>query len=163
MWRVRPWRGESIWGEIKTMSQEPGAEAIASPPSLNRPLRWETREHEWETRGSAAPRHAQSADPFDVLMPPKNPATSTNPHRRTEADWSNHLARTEKNWLAIAALVSALFIAAPLAILFGHRALNAASRDQAQNAGMAIAALILGYLGILVGVVWFIVVAIAVS
>ena len=64
------------------------------------------------------------------------------------------MARTEKNWMAIVALVCALIVAAPLGILFGHLALNAASRGQADNEGVALAALVIGYLTLAIGVLW---------
>jgi peptidyl-prolyl cis-trans isomerase B (cyclophilin B) len=58
--------------------------------------------------------------------------------------------------MAVAALVCALIVAAPLGILFGHLALNAASRGQAQNEGVALAALVIGYLTLVFGILWVI-------
>ncbi|MCB2412394.1 DUF4190 domain-containing protein [Demequina sp. TTPB684] len=56
--------------------------------------------------------------------------------------------------MAVVALVCSLLVAAPLGILFGHLALNASSRGQAQNDGVALAALAIGYLTLVFGVAW---------
>lgn len=87
-------------------------------------------------------------------MPPRSFGTPARTHTTRSADLATHLARTEKNWMAIVALVCALLVAAPLGILFGHLALNAASRGQAQNEGVALAALVIGYLTLVVGFLW---------
>jgi Domain of unknown function (DUF4190) len=130
------------------MPQDPGADGLDNPASAERPLRWEVSE-------PGMPQRGRSDDPFEILMPPRSFGTSTRTHTTRNSDLATHLARTEKNWMAIVALVCALFVAAPLAILFGHLALNAASRGEAQNEGVALAALVIGYLSLVIGVLWF--------
>ena len=129
------------------MPQDPGIDGLDVPPSAERPLRWEVSE-------PGAPPRRSSDDPFDILMPPRSSGTSARPRTTRNSDLATQLARTEKNWMAIVALVCALFVAAPLAILFGHLALNAASRGQAQNEGVALSALVIGYLSLVIGVLW---------
>lgn len=64
------------------------------------------------------------------------------------------------NTYAIVSLVSA-FVISPLAVIFGHLSLKQIASTGEQGRGMAIAGLVLGYLGILVAiayVVFFVVV-----
>lgn len=129
------------------MSTDPGAGDVANPPSAERPLRWEVSEPGMPNRG-------RSDDPFEILMPRRNSGVSARTRPTRDYDLATHMARTEKNWMAIVALVCALVVAAPLGILFGHLALNAASRGQAQNEGVALAALVIGYLTLVIGVLW---------
>ncbi len=58
--------------------------------------------------------------------------------------------------MAIVSLVCSLMVAAPLGILFGHLALAAEARGEANNSGMAMAGLVIGYLVIAGGLLWLI-------
>lgn len=54
----------------------------------------------------------------------------------------------------IVALVTGLICCSPAAIVFGHLGMSASNRGEAQYKGMAIAGLILGYLGLLYWLFW---------
>ncbi|WP_156159041.1 DUF4190 domain-containing protein [Demequina gelatinilytica] len=64
---------------------------------------------------------------------------------------------TEKNWMGTASLVLSLvglftFITAIAGIVFGHLSLSAAKRGEADNRGMGIAGLVIGYLVVVLGI-----------
>lgn len=59
------------------------------------------------------------------------------------------------NTYAIVSLVSA-FVISPLAVIFGHLSLKQIKSTGEQGRGMAIAGLVLGYLGILVAVAYIV-------
>lgn len=59
------------------------------------------------------------------------------------------------NTYAIVSLVSA-FVISPLAVIFGHLSLKQIASTGEQGRGMAVAGLVLGYLGILVAVAYIV-------
>lgn len=59
------------------------------------------------------------------------------------------------NGLAIASLVSSFFISL-LGIILGHIALNQIKRTGEGGRGLAIAGLIIGYIGLVLGIIFFI-------
>lgn len=75
-------------------------------------------------------------------------------------------ASSKTNVLAIVSLVSAFFISL-VAIITGHIALNQIKKTGEQGRGLAIAGLILGYVGLVAGIifaiVWFAVLGTAIS
>src|SRR5206468_1584997 len=64
-------------------------------------------------------------------------------------------AANRTNGLAIAALISSFFISL-LGVILGHIALNQISRTGEGGRGLAIAGLVIGYAGIVIGVLVFI-------
>lgn len=66
-------------------------------------------------------------------------------------------ASTKTNVLAIVSLVSAFFISL-VAVITGHIALSQIKKTGEQGRGLAIAGLILGYIGLVVGIIWIIVI-----
>lgn len=114
---------------------------------VERPLVWEVRE-------PGAPARGRSDDPYELLRPrPQARRNIVAPPSGVRYD-AVYMAATRQNWMAITAIVCALLIAAPLGVLFGHLALNAASRGEAQNPGVAVFALVVSYLTIAVGFIW---------
>ena len=59
------------------------------------------------------------------------------------------------NGLAIASLVTAIVGVSLVAVILGHIAMNQINKTGEQGKGMAIAGLVLGYLGMLVGIIFF--------
>lgn len=66
-------------------------------------------------------------------------------------------ASTKTNVLAIVSLVSAFFVSL-VAVITGHIALNQIKKTGEQGRGLAIAGLIIGYIGLVVGLIWVIVI-----
>lgn len=61
-------------------------------------------------------------------------------------------AAPTKNWMGITSLVTSLLGISLLGIIFGHLGMSAAKKGEADNKGLAIAGLVLGYLGLVGGV-----------
>ena len=59
------------------------------------------------------------------------------------------------NGLAIAALVTAIVGVSLVAVILGHMSISQINRTGEQGKGMAIAGLVLGYLGMLFGIIFF--------
>lgn len=81
----------------------------------------------------------------NVPPPPYYGAQATYPARRDE-----------KNWLGIVALITSLTGFGLLAIIFGHMGIAASDRGEASNRGMALAGTIIGYVGVLFAVLYFV-------
>lgn len=64
-------------------------------------------------------------------------------------------ASSKTNVLAIVSLVSAFFISL-VAVITGHIALGQIKKTGEQGRGLAIAGLVLGYIGLVVGLIWII-------
>lgn len=64
------------------------------------------------------------------------------------------------NTLAIVALVGSFFVSL-VGIICGHIALKQIKETGEQGRGLALAGLIIGYIGLAIGVLWFIIVIIA--
>ncbi len=62
--------------------------------------------------------------------------------------------------MAIAALVCA-FLCTPLAVIFGHVALSQIKKTNEDGKGLAIAGLVIGYIGLAFVVFWILIVAAA--
>ncbi|WP_062385196.1 DUF4190 domain-containing protein [Demequina iriomotensis] len=65
---------------------------------------------------------------------------------------------TEKNWMGVTALVLSLAglftgITAIGGIVFGHLSLSAAKRGEADNRGMGVAGLVIGYIIVVLGII----------
>ena len=71
-------------------------------------------------------------------------------------------ATARYNVLAIVGFVLAFFVSIG-AVICGHIALSQIKRTGERGHGLALAAVILGYLGILVGIIWIVVVIAAVA
>jgi len=64
-------------------------------------------------------------------------------------------ASSKTNVLAIVSLVSAFFISL-VAVITGHIALSQIKKTGEQGRGLAIAGLIIGYVGLVVGLIWIV-------
>ncbi|WP_213816091.1 DUF4190 domain-containing protein [Glaciihabitans sp. dw_435] len=64
------------------------------------------------------------------------------------------LASQRTNTLAIISLVTAFFLS-PAAVITGHMALSQIKRTGEGGNGLAVAGLILGYVGVFFGLIWF--------
>ena len=62
---------------------------------------------------------------------------------------------TGTNGMAIASLVCA-FVFSLLAVIFGHSALSQIKKTGQEGRGLAIAGLVLGYIGLIGGIIWLI-------
>ena len=67
------------------------------------------------------------------------------------------------NSMAIAALVVSLICCAPLGVIFGHLAINQINRTGEGGRGLAVAGLVIGYVGCAFGILYMIVVVGAAS
>ncbi|WP_062520108.1 DUF4190 domain-containing protein [Demequina silvatica] len=103
-------------------------------------------------------------EPFDPAaprpVPPYAQAPQPAPQQYAQQPYApQRVAGTEKNWMGVTALVLSLAglftgITAIAGIVFGHLSLGAVKRGEADNRGVGLAGLIIGYvitvLGILV-------------
>ncbi|WP_243695366.1 DUF4190 domain-containing protein [Agromyces protaetiae] len=71
-------------------------------------------------------------------------------------------AAQKTNVLAIVSLVTAFFVSLA-AVITGHIALNQIKKTGESGRGLAIAGLVLGYLGLAFGLIWIIIVVIALA
>jgi hypothetical protein len=94
------------------------------------------------------------------------PSTPPGPPAAYQAPPAAYPTSTGTNGLAIAGMVLGIlwlyWLGSILAVVFGHVALRQISRSGQGGRGMAIAALVLGYLGLAIGVVAIVLVAVAV-
>jgi peptidyl-prolyl cis-trans isomerase B (cyclophilin B) len=67
------------------------------------------------------------------------------------------------NGMAIAALVVSLICCAPLGVIFGHLAISQINKTCEGGRGLAVAGLVIGYIGCALGILYMIVVAGAAS
>ena len=65
--------------------------------------------------------------------------------------------------MAIAALVVSLICCAPLGVIFGHVAISQINKTGEGGRGLAVAGLVIGYIGCALGLLYFIAVAGATS
>ncbi|MGR0221088.1 DUF4190 domain-containing protein [Agromyces sp. ZXT2-6] len=98
--------------------------------------------------------------------PPPAPSYGSAPSYDAGAPSYGAPASQKTNVLAIVSLVSAFFISL-VAIITGHIALSQIKKTGEQGRGLAIAGLIIGYVGLVVGIivaiVWFAVIGAAIS
>ena len=118
-----------------------------------------------------------NADPNVPNVPPPPPAQSAPQYGTNapaynagaplyDATYAASPAGQKYNVLAIVSLVSAFFISI-VAIITGHIALSQIKKTGEQGRGLAIAGLIIGYVGLVVGIivaiVWFAIIGTAIS
>ena len=112
-----------------------------------------------------------NADPNVPNVPPAPPAQpapsySTAPAYNASAPAYGAPASQKTNVLAIVSLVSSFFISI-VGIITGHIALSQIKKTGEQGRGLAIAGLIIGYIGLVVGIIaviaWFAILGAAVS
>lgn len=114
-----------------------------------------------------------NADPnVPNVPPPPAPQYGTNAPSYNagapsyDASYAASPAGQKYNVLAIVSLVSAFFISI-VAIITGHIALSQIKKTGEQGRGLAIAGLIIGYVGLVVGIivaiVWFAIIGSAIS
>jgi uncharacterized protein YacL len=107
-------------------------------------------------------------DPNRPDVPPAPPAPSYGSAPAYDAGTPSYGApATQKtNVLAIVSLVSAFFISI-VGIITGHIALSQIKKTGEQGRGLAIAGLIIGYVGLVIGIivaiVWFAIIGAAIS
>ncbi|MFC9918007.1 DUF4190 domain-containing protein [Agromyces binzhouensis] len=106
-------------------------------------------------------------DPNASNVPPPPPAPPAQPAPSYGATPSYGAPAPQKtNVLAIVSLVSSFFISL-VAIITGHIALSQIKKTGEQGRGLAIAGLIIGYVGLVVGIiiaiVWFAILGAAIS
>ena len=93
-------------------------------------------------------------------VPPVPPAPAYNaPPAPTSPAYASAPATQKTNVLAIVSLVSSFFISI-VGIITGHIALSQIKKTGEQGRGMAIAGLIIGYIGIAAGIIWIIMIII---
>lgn len=105
----------------------------------------------------------------DLTPPPPPPAPSYGSAPAYDAGTPSYAAAPsgqKTNVLAIVSLVSAFFISI-VAIITGHIALSQIKKTGEQGRGLAIAGLIIGYVGLVIGIivaiVWFVIIGAAIS
>ncbi|GGI48147.1 hypothetical protein BCL57_002789 [Agromyces flavus] len=114
-----------------------------------------------------------NADPNVPNVPPPPPAqtapsygTNAPSYDTSSPSYAAAPAGQKTNVLAIVSLVSAFFISL-VAIITGHIALSQIKKTGEQGRGLAIAGLIIGYVGLVVGIivaiVWFAIIGTAIS
>ncbi|MGR0319199.1 DUF4190 domain-containing protein [Agromyces sp. ZXT2-3] len=98
--------------------------------------------------------------------PPAQPAYGSTPSYGTSPSYGAPATQQKTNVLAIVSLVSSFFISL-VAIITGHIALSQIKKTGEQGRGLAIAGLIIGYIGLVVGIilaiVWFAILGAAIS
>lgn len=92
----------------------------------------------------------------DYSSQPSQPATAQ-PNPYASASPYAAAPQQKTNVLAIVSLVLAFFISIG-AIICGHIALNQIKRTGENGRGLAIAGLVLGYLGLVVGLIWIVII-----
>jgi hypothetical protein len=98
----------------------------------------------------------QSSVPPVPPTPPAPPAAPAYAPAPTAPAYAAAPAAPKTNVLAIVSLVSAFFISL-VAIITGHIALSQIKKTGEQGRGLAIAGLVLGYLGLVAGIIFLIV------
>jgi uncharacterized protein YacL len=107
-------------------------------------------------------------DPNRPDVPPAPPAPSYGSAPAYDACAPSYgaPAAQKTNVLAIVSLVSAFFISI-VGIITGHIALSQIKKTGEQGRGLAIAGLIIGYVGLVIGIivaiVWFVIIGAAIS
>ncbi|WP_062378832.1 DUF4190 domain-containing protein [Demequina pelophila] len=114
----------------------------------------ESQNQAGEQAPPAPPYAAQRPEPYEVPGQQQSFGQQSfgqqpaQPHGQPYAAPGPHGgATTEKNWMAIVALVGALLVFAPLGIIFGHLGRSAAAQGRATNRGLATAGMVVGYVG----------------
>lgn len=97
----------------------------------------------------------QPAQPGAQPAPPAAPAYSAPAAPAYGAPAYSAPASSKTNVLAIVSLVSAFFISL-VAIITGHIALSQIKKTGEQGRGLAIAGLIIGYVGLVIGILWIV-------
>ncbi|MGY4858013.1 DUF4190 domain-containing protein [Cryobacterium sp. AP23] len=106
---------------------------------------------------------ANQPAPPPAYAPPSAPAygaTGETPPAYSAQSYTGPAGADKYNVLAIISLVSAFFVSLA-AIICGHIALSQIKKTGERGRGLAIAGLVLGYLGIIAGIIIFVVLILA--
>lgn len=74
------------------------------------------------------------------------------------AQYGAPVRQNPKNWMGIVSLVTSILGMSLIGVIFGHLALSANKKGEADNRGLSLAGLILGYIGLVAGIIITIVV-----
>ena len=98
----------------------------------------------------AAPAQPYGAQPYGA-----QPYYGSDPYYGAQPAYYGVPRPATTNGLAIAALVTAIIGVSLVAVILGHMSISQINRTGEQGKGMAIAGLVIGYLGMLVGIIFF--------
>ncbi|WP_062299521.1 DUF4190 domain-containing protein [Demequina maris] len=133
-------------------------------PSAPGPDSWEPEPVSEMTVAPPAPVSTGSIPVLDdATSPTPPPAYAPTGYAAPAAQqpyYGGYAARPTKTWMNVTSLVCALLVpvvGSLLAIIFGHLGVAASKRGDADYKGIGIAGLVIGYLGLLAGIAYFVI------